>query len=60
MLIHATHPESLGQARGDGIRQLTEHIEDLSVQALENSMHMIQWDEPEMTSHTIIEWLNKT
>lgn len=60
LLIHATHPESLGQARGDGIRQLTEHIEDLSVQALENSMHMIQWDEPEMTSHTIIEWLNKT
>lgn len=60
LLIHAAHPKSLEQARIEGVRQLSEHIENLSVQSLENAMHMIQWDEPEMTSHSIIQWLNKT
>lgn len=59
LLIHAAHPENLKSARAIGILQLRNNIEDVEIKMLEDSSHMVQWDEPEHTAVTIINWINK-
>lgn len=59
LLIYAAHSESLNEARAKGILQLQERIEELSIKEMKNSSHMIQWDEPEQTALTIINWLKE-
>jgi pimeloyl-ACP methyl ester carboxylesterase len=58
LLIYASHPADLDSARAKGILQLQDNIEDLTVEKLANSSHMLQWDEPEQTASLIIQWLN--
>lgn len=59
LLIYAEHPENLSEARANGILQLQDNIEDITIQAMENSNHMVQWDEPDLTALTITRWLNE-
>jgi pimeloyl-ACP methyl ester carboxylesterase len=59
MLIHATIPTSLNLARDVGISQLNRNIKDLSVIAIEDTTHMIQWDEPNKVSNIITNWIEK-
>lgn len=59
LLLYAELPKSLDAARAKGISQLRSHIEDVSVNAIGGSSHMVQWDEPEQTAAIIIKWLNE-
>lgn len=59
ILIHATLPTSLDLAREEGISQLNRNIKDISVIGIEDSNHMIQWDEPDKVSNIIISWIDK-
>ncbi|WP_033540903.1 alpha/beta fold hydrolase [Planococcus sp. CAU13] len=59
LLIYANQPESQQAAREQGILQLKENIEDLAVVMVEDSSHMVQWDEPEYTASLIADWKNK-
>lgn len=58
LLIHAAAPVSLNAARTRGIRQLQENIKDVSVVVIEDSSHMIQWDNPKETAASILKWLS--
>ncbi|MDN7243904.1 alpha/beta fold hydrolase [Planococcus shenhongbingii] len=59
LLLYAELPKSLDAARAKGVGQLRSHIEDVSVNAIGGSSHMVQWDEPEQTAAIIIKWLNE-
>lgn len=59
LLLYAELPKSLDAARTKGIGQLRSHIKDISVNPIEGSSHMVQWDEPEQTAAIIIKWLNE-
>ena len=59
LLIYAAYPKNLDEARARGIHQLQENIEDVTIRAMENSNHMVQWDEPEQTALLIANWLNE-
>ncbi|MFB7142796.1 alpha/beta fold hydrolase [Gottfriedia sp. NPDC056225] len=59
MLIHATIPASLNLARDVGISQLNRSVKDVSVIAIEDTTHMIQWDEPNKVSNLITNWIKK-
>lgn len=59
LLIYAAQPDSLNEARARGILQLREKIEEVSIQVMTDSSHMIQWDEPEQTALFITDWLNE-
>lgn len=59
MLIHSTLPISLNTARDIGISQLNHTIKDLSVIAIEDTNHMIQWDEPTKVSNLVSKWIEK-
>ena len=57
LLIHATSPKSLDESRVLGIAQLKTAISDITIVAMKNSGHMIQWDDPERTSFDIKSWI---
>ena len=59
LLIYAAYPKNLDEARARGILQLQENIEDVTIRAMENSNHMVQWDEPEQTALIIANWLSE-
>lgn len=59
LLIHAEHPECLDEARTRGILQLRESIEDLSVHRMEDTSHMLQWEEPEASAKIINQWIHE-
>ena len=58
VLIHATEPVELDAARKRGISQLKKDIKDLSIVSLNETGHMVQWDEPEEVSENIKRWVN--
>lgn len=58
-LIHAALPATMDEARTRGIHQMRLHIEDVSIQVIEDSSHMIQWDNPEKTGSLITNWINE-
>lgn len=58
LLIHATEPKELNEARENGIAQLKKDIKNVTVVPLEKVGHMIQWDQPEEVSAEIIRWIN--
>ena len=58
LLIYASHPVELDTARAKGILQLQENIEDITIEKIANSSHMLQWDKPEQTAALITKWIN--
>ncbi|WP_419887494.1 alpha/beta fold hydrolase [Neobacillus niacini] len=58
LLLHSTEPEELNGAREKGITQLKEDIKDVSIIRLEETGHMIQWDQPVEVSAEILRWTN--
>ena len=59
LLIHATNPENLDDARAIGISQLKDHIDDLTVIPMESAGHMLQWDEPNRTTNEVKKWIKE-
>ncbi|WP_056827318.1 alpha/beta fold hydrolase [Psychrobacillus sp. FJAT-21963] len=59
LLIHATNPENLDDARAIGISQLKDHIDDLTVIRMEGAGHMLQWDEPNRTTNEVKKWIKE-
>ncbi len=59
LLIYSTIPQNLEVARTTGISMLQENIADVTINMMEDTNHMLQWDNPKGTAVQIIEWLNK-
>lgn len=57
LLLHATMPRTLDKARALGFKQLEESISELTIIAMDNAGHMIQWDQPEQTALEITKWV---
>ncbi|PLT28053.1 alpha/beta fold hydrolase [Peribacillus deserti] len=57
LLLHATEPEELLEAREKGISQLRADIKDATIISLSNTGHMVQWDKPDEVCSEIIEWV---
>lgn len=58
-LIHAGHPKNLSKARAKGIAQLKTNSEAVTVKAVADSSHMLQWDEPEEIGFLISTWVTR-
>lgn len=58
LLIHATEPKELHAAREKGIAQLKKDIKETTIIKIEDTGHMIQWDNAEEVSSEIIKWVN--
>lgn len=58
LLIHATKPEELNDAREKGIAQLKQDIKNVSIIPLVETGHMIQWDQPAEVSAEMVSWIN--
>lgn len=56
MLIHATLPRELQNARRTGIHTLKQHIDDLTIVPMEGTGHMVHWDQPEKVASEIRDW----
>jgi pimeloyl-ACP methyl ester carboxylesterase len=56
LLIHATEPEVIREAREKGIAQLKRDIKDTTIISMKNTGHMVQWDKPDEASTEIINW----
>ncbi|UFU00667.1 hypothetical protein KO561_06955 [Radiobacillus kanasensis] len=59
LLVHATEPEELQEARKRGIQKLNEEIEDVTIRELPDTNHMLQWDKPKEVGEVIRNWLNQ-
>ncbi|MEI4771867.1 alpha/beta hydrolase [Psychrobacillus sp. FJAT-51614] len=59
LLIHATSPKNLDDARAIGISQLNNNLNDVTVISMKGGGHMLQWDEPERTAKEVKEWIMK-
>ncbi|MCM3691391.1 alpha/beta fold hydrolase [Neobacillus niacini] len=59
LLIHATEPKELHEAREKGISQLKKDIKEATIIKIKDTGHMIQWDNPEEVSSEIMNWVNK-
>jgi pimeloyl-ACP methyl ester carboxylesterase len=57
ILLHATEPGELEEARIKGITQLKNDIKDASIISMNQTGHMIQWDKPDEVSNEIIQWV---
>lgn len=57
LLLHATEPGELEEARSKGISQLKNDIQDASIISMNQTGHMIQWDKPDEVSNLIIKWV---
>lgn len=59
LLLHAAEPKELSAAREKGFAQLRKDIKNVTIIGLEETGHMIQWDQPEEVSAEIVRWINK-
>lgn len=57
LLIHATEPGDLINARNRGISQLKNNIKDVSIISMSETGHMVQWDRPNEVAQEIIKWV---
>lgn len=57
LLLHAAEPEELNTAREKGFAQLRKNIKNVTIIGLEETGHMIQWDEPEGVSAEMVRWI---
>lgn len=58
LLIHAAEPKELEEARKIGISRLRKDILDSTIISLNNTGHMVQWDQPDEVSSEIMKWVN--
>ena len=59
LLVYGAYPKDMDAGRARGILQLQENIEDVTITALADSSHMLQWDEPEQTALIITNWIKE-
>jgi pimeloyl-ACP methyl ester carboxylesterase len=59
LLIHASEPEELNDARTKGIAQIKQDIKNALIIPMEDTGHMLQWDKPMEVSYEIINWMKK-
>ncbi|PDY25851.1 alpha/beta hydrolase [Bacillus cereus] len=59
ILIHATLPEDLNNARRTGINKLKQHIENVTIVSMEETGHMVHWDNPKKVANEIHNWVSK-
>ncbi|MGE7693645.1 alpha/beta fold hydrolase, partial [Lysinibacillus sp. NPDC094177] len=59
ILIHATLPKELINARRTGINKLKQHIENVTIVSMEATNHMVHWDNPEKVANEILTWVSK-
>jgi len=59
ILIHATLPEDLINARRTGINKLKQHIENVTIVSMEETDHMVHWDNPKKVANEIHNWVSK-
>ncbi len=59
LLLYASHPLELNEARTKGVSQLVENIEDITIEKIDDSSHMLQWDQPEQIANRLLAWAEK-
>ncbi|MGE7688062.1 alpha/beta fold hydrolase [Lysinibacillus sp. NPDC097214] len=59
ILIHATLPKELINARRTGINKLKQHIENVTIVSMEATDHMVHWDNPQKVANEIHTWVSK-
>lgn len=57
LLLHATSPVELDEARSKGITELRKHVKDVTVKPMEGCGHMLHWDDPEEVAKEIHQWI---
>jgi len=56
LLIHATLPADLADARKKGIAQLKHDINDVTIVSLVETNHMVHWEKPQEVANEIRKW----
>ncbi|WP_409291328.1 alpha/beta fold hydrolase [Peribacillus sp. SCS-37] len=59
LLIHATLPIELEHAREKGINHLKQSISDVTIIPMDETGHMVQWDDPGFVADEIHKWIKK-
>lgn len=59
ILIHATLPKDLTNARIAGITKLKQNINDVTIVSMEDTGHMVHWDNPKEVAKEIHNWVNQ-
>lgn len=59
ILIHATLPKELRNARRTGINKLKQHIENVTIVSMDATNHMVHWDNPKKVANEINTWVSK-
>ncbi|AZU62469.1 hypothetical protein CHR53_14940 [Neobacillus mesonae] len=59
ILIHATLPKDLINARITGITELKQYIKDVTIVSMEETNHMVHWDNPQKIANEIHNWVTK-
>jgi len=57
LLLHATQPVNLDDARSKGIKEMKKHIKDVTITPIRDSGHMVQWDESGLVAEQICNWI---
>ncbi|WP_409296787.1 alpha/beta fold hydrolase [Peribacillus sp. SCS-26] len=60
LLIHATLPIELEHAREKGINHLKQSVSDVTIITMDETGHMVQWDDPGFAADGIHKWINRT
>jgi pimeloyl-ACP methyl ester carboxylesterase len=58
LLIHATEPNELNEARSKGIAQIKQDIKNATIISMEDTGHMLQWDKPKEVGNEVIKWVD--
>lgn len=59
LLLHATNPIELDEARRKGITELRDNVEDVTIVEVKGTGHMLQWDQPKTVMTEIQSWLGQ-
>lgn len=59
ILFHATLPEELTNSRNRGITLLKQNVKDVTVVSMNNTNHMVHWDDPVEVAGKILNWLDE-
>lgn len=57
LLIHATLPTELEYARVKGVNEMKKNIKNVTIVPMENTGHMIHWEQPEEAGEIIGRWI---
>ncbi|MBS4203631.1 alpha/beta fold hydrolase [Lederbergia citrea] len=59
ILIHATLPKELINARKAGITRLKQNIKDVTIVSMIKTNHLVHWDDPHKVANEIHNWITK-